>query len=106
MDVVIARSMHDQQIALQSARERDRRALFPFLRMIFRQTTVSLLVDRVVVMKVGHGRYRESGRINVRIAKHRIECRRAAAAPTPDSDTRRIDERPLRDSTSCGSLIA
>src|SRR5678815_4452925 len=100
MDVVVTRPMHDQQIALQLARKRDRRALLPFLRMVIRQSAVSLLVNRVVVMKIWNRRDSHSRRINVAVTEHRIERRRAAATPTPDPDARRIDERPLRDRPS------
>src|ERR1044071_3872996 len=105
MDVVVARPVHDQQIALQLARKRDRRALFIFLRMVLWQPAVSLLVNRVVVMNVRHGRDGYASCINIGIAEHRIECRRTAAAPTPDRDPSRIDERPLRDRARRRSLV-
>src|SRR5688572_10113773 len=40
------------------------------------------------------------------MTKQRVQRRRTAAAPTPDTDARRIDKRPLRDRTRSRSLIA
>src|ERR1043165_6365414 len=106
MDVVVARPVHDHQIALQLARKRDRRALFVLLGMVLRQPTVTLLVNRVVVTNVRYGRDGQARCIYIWIPEHRVQRRRAAAAPTPDTDPSRIDERPLRNRTRRGRLIA
>src|SRR5215211_2717067 len=98
--------MDNHEIALQLPRKSDRRTLFPLLRMVLGQPTVPLLVNRVVIMKIRDRRNRHAGSVSIRIAKQRIQCRRATATPTPNSDARWIDEGPLRNRTSRGSLIA
>src|SRR6185369_14672837 len=57
-------------------------------------------------MKVGNGRHRHAGRINIRVAKHRVQRRRTAATPSPDSDPAWIYERPLCDRTCGRSLVS
>src|SRR6185503_9078826 len=57
-------------------------------------------------MKVCNGRHSHAGRINLRVAKHRIQRRRTATTPAPDPDATRIDEGPLCDSTCGRSLVA
>src|SRR6185503_608159 len=42
---------------------------------------------------------------DIRITKHRIKRRRAAAAPTPNRDPRRVDKRPLVDRPDCIRLV-
>src|ERR1044072_2098703 len=98
--------MNDEEIAFQLSSEGDRRALLPLFGMILGQPAISFLVNRVVVMQIGHWRDRDSRRIHVRVTKHSIQCRRTTAAPTPDADASRIDKSPLRNRTSRSRLVA
>ena len=56
VNVVVARSVHDQQVALKAAGERDRGTLFEIIGIVLGQAHVTFLIDRVVETLVGHRR--------------------------------------------------
>src|ERR1043165_5187738 len=73
--------------------------------MILRQRAVALLINRIVEADVGNRRNRHSHLIQAGVTKQSIERRRSAAAPSPNRDPVRIDERPLIDRAHGVSLI-
>src|SRR6266567_5986969 len=89
--------MDYQQLPAQLSRKSYRLAFLIFISMILRQSAISLLIDRVVIAKVRNGRHRFARAVEIRITEHRVQSRGAAAAPSPNSDPRRVNKRPFDD---------
>src|SRR6266567_5855186 len=105
MNVVVTGAMDHEQLALQLAGKGYWRALLVFIRMILRQPAITLLVDCVVITNVGNRRDRHRHAIEIWIAKDRIKTGRTSAAPTPNTDARRVNEWPFADGPGGVCLI-
>src|SRR3954465_2101692 len=105
MDVVIARALNDQELCLQLSCKCPRRTLFVFVRVVLRQSTIALLINRVVITYVRDRCDSNSNAIEIRIAEHRVQGRRAAPAPSPYSYPRWIYKRPLGNGPCGAGLI-
>ena len=75
VNVVIPGPVNDKEVAFQAVCEGDRRALFIDVGIIFWQTHVALLIDRVIKPHVSHGSNRHSHPVDVGITEHRIQRR-------------------------------
>src|ERR1043166_1345074 len=105
VNIIIARSVHDQKLAGEARSMRHGRAAAVVLFVVLWQSHVSLLINRVIEMLVGYRRDRHSHLVNVRIAKHLVESHRAAAAPAPDRNPFRIYKGPALDHSGCCRLF-
>src|SRR5436309_15669275 len=83
VNIIIARSVDNQELACQTSRVRHRRAGAIVCFVVLRQTHVTLLIDRVIEVLVGNRRHRHSDLINVRIMEYLVEGHITTAYSTP-----------------------
>ena len=84
--------MHDQQISPQTFCEIDCRSFAIAFWVLVSSAHEDFLKPSVVEIRLRLWGHRDADVIHIGLAEHRVQGVRAAAAPTPDTDARRINE--------------